>query len=306
MINEVVCGETITGMKLIADNSIDCCVTSPPYWGLRDYGNAYQIGLEVTPEEYVEKLVNVFREVKRILKKEGTCWLNLGDSYYNYRTGAGQSLSKQTIAATGQDIPIECGRRANKQDGLKEKDLVGIPWMVAFALRADGWYLRQDIIWHKPNPMPESVEDRCTKSHEYVFLLTKSPHYYFNSEAISEKSIHGGEIVKNKSKIFDNVKGFETHVKGDRLVAENRNKRSVWTITTKGFSGAHFAVFPHDLIEPMILAGCPEGGIVLDPFMGSFTTARTAKDLSRNFIGLELNPKYCEIGEKRLQQQNLF
>jgi DNA modification methylase len=191
-------------------------------------------------------------------------------------------------------------------DGLKEKDLIGIPWMLAFALRADGWYLRQDIIWHKPNPMPESVQDRCTKAHEYIFLLSKSQKYHYDAEAITENSIHAGVTVKSHGKYEDEngkpTKGHETHVVGERLVKDVRNKRSVWTVTTKPYEGAHFAVFPQDLIEPCILAGAPVGGVVLDPFMGSGTTAQVAQHLGRKYLGCELNPAYAELQNKRLQQ----
>jgi DNA modification methylase len=267
------CRETL---KELPEQSINTCITSPPYWGLRDYGTGGQLGLEDTPEDFVENLVKVFREVKRVLRDDGTVWLNLGDSYYNYRPGKGQALIKQTVSNTNQDLPQEVARRANKIDGLKEKDLVGIPWRVAFALQADGWYLRQDIIWHKPNPMPESVQDRCTKSHEYIFLLSKNPKYYFDNEAIKEDA-----------------------------EPEKRNKRSVWTITTKPFKGAHFAVFPPDLIEPCILAGCPKDGVVLDPFMGSGTTGMVAQQLGRKWIGCELNAEYISMQKNRTAQQVL-
>ncbi len=239
------CRETL---KELPEQSINTCITSPPYWGLRDYGTGGQLGLEDTPEEFVENLVKVFREVKRVLRDDGTVWLNLGDSYYNYRPGKGQSLIKQTVSNTNQDLPQEVARRANKIDGLKEKDLVGIPWRVAFALQADGWYLRQDIIWNKPNPMPESVQDRCTKSHEYIFLLSKNPKYYFDNEAIKEDA--ETDPVKR-----DNMgEGYQAdYAKGKRFSEGERvwgytkkNKRSVWTITTKPFKGAHFAVFPPD------------------------------------------------------------
>ena len=267
------CRETL---KELPEQSINTCITSPPYWGLRNYQEEEQLGLEDTPEEFVENLVKVFREVKRVLRDDGTVWLNLGDSYYNYRPGKGQSLIKQTVSNTNQDLPQEVARRANKIYGLKEKDLVGIPWRVAFALQADGWYLRQDIIWNKPNPMPESVQDRCTKAHEYIFLLSKNPKYYFDNEAIKEDA-----------------------------ESEKKNKRSVWTVTTKPFKGAHFAVFPPDLIEPCILAGCPKDGVVLDPFMGSGTTGMVAQQLGRKWIGCELNAEYISMQKNRTAQQVL-
>ena len=282
------------------------CVTSPPYYGLRDYGHEGQIGLEETPEQYIAAMVEVFRCVWDVLEDNGTLWLNIGDSYYNYRPGKGQALVKQSVANNDQDLPQTCARRGNKLDGLKEKDLIGIPWMLAFALRADGWYLRQDIIWHKPNPMPESVQDRCTKAHEYIFLLSKSQKYHYDAEAITENSIHAGVTVKSHGKYEDEngkpTKGHETHVVGERLVKDVRNKRSVWTVTTKPYEGAHFAVFPQDLIEPCILAGAPVGGVVLDPFMGSGTTAQVAQHLGRKYLGCELNPAYAELQSKRLQQ----
>ena len=254
-------------------------------------------------------MVEVFRCVWDVLEDNGTLWLNIGDSYYNYRPGKGQALVKQTVANNEQDLPQTCARRGNKLDGLKEKDLIGIPWMLAFALRADGWYLRQDIIWHKPNPMPESVQDRCTKAHEYIFLLSKSQKYHYDNDAIKEKSIHGGE-----HRSFNSTKKAERNVEGkvstgnehpDALpveVSEFKNKRSVWTVNPKPYEGAHFAVFPQDLIEPCILAGAPVGGVVLDPFMGSGTTAQVAQHLGRKYLGCELNPAYGELQSKRLQQ----
>ena len=244
------------------------CVTSPPYYGLRNYGDEEnQIGLEESPEEYIQQLVKVFREVRNLLTEDGTMWLNMGDSYYNYRPGKGQALVKQTVASGKQDLPDKCARRGNKLDGLKEKDLIGIPWMLAFALRADGWYLRQDIIWHKPNPMPESVRDRCTKSHEYMFLLSKNQNYYFDVDVIKEPT---------------------------------RRKRSVWNINKKGYKDAHFAVYPPELIEPCILAGSRKNDIILDPFMGSGTTAMVAKSLGRYYLGCELHENYGDLIEKRV------
>ena len=287
------------------------CVTSPPYYGLRDYGHESQIGLEETPEQYIEAMVEVFRCVWDVLEDNGTLWLNIGDSYYNYRPGKGQALVKQTVANSEQDLPQTCARRGNKLYGLKEKDLIGIPWMLAFALRADGWYLRQDIIWHKPNPMPESVQDRCTKAHEYIFLLSKSQKYYYDYEAIKEASVDPeGSANRYKTPFFAGEKhesgGYSvagaTHTKGMKEFDGNRNKRSVWTVTTKPYEGAHFAVFPQDLIEPCILAGAPFGGVVLDPFMGSGTTAQVAQHLGRKYLGCELNPAYAELQNKRLQQ----
>jgi DNA modification methylase len=290
------------------------CITSPPYYGLRDYGHEGQIGLEETPEEYIAAMVEVFRCVRDVLADDGTLWLNIGDSYYNYRPGKGQALVKQSVANNDQDLPQTCARRGNKLDGLKEKDLIGIPWMLAFALRADGWYLRQDIIWHKPNPMPESVQDRCTKAHEYIFLLSKSQKYYYDYESIKEVSVDPeGSANRYKTPFFAGEKhesgGYSpigaTHTKGIKEFDGNRNKRSVWTVTTKPYEGAHFAVFPPDLIEPCVLAGAPVGGIVLDPFMGSGTTAQVAQNLGRQYLGCELNPEYKKLQWQRLRQHSL-
>jgi len=290
------------------------CVTSPPYYGLRDYGHDGQIGLEETPEEYIKAMVEVFRCVHDVLEDDGTLWLNIGDSYYNYRPGKGQALVQQTVASNDQDLPQVCARRGNKLDGLKEKDLIGIPWMLAFALRADGWYLRQDIIWHKPNPMPESVQDRCTKAHEYIFLMSKSQKYYYDIDAIKEASVDPeGSANRYKAPFFAGEKhesgGYSatgaTHTKGIKEFDGNRNKRSVWTVNTKPYAGAHFAVFPQDLIEPCIMAGAPVGGIVLDPFMGSGTTAQVAQHLNRQYLGCELNPEYKSLQDKRISQMSL-
>ena len=278
------------------------CVTSPPYFGLRDYGHEGQLGLEETPEDYIKAMVEVFRCVWDVLEDDGTLWLNIGDSY----NGSGGQGTKPNImskeAAEGR------GGKAIKVDGIKPKDLIGIPWMLAFALRADGWYLRQDIIWHKPNPMPESVTDRCTKAHEYIFLMSKSQKYYYDHEAIKEEMIGKPHAPKNKANKNDghlrNDVGTE---RMDKVWGESgmANKRSVWTVTTKPYAGAHFAVFPSDLIEPCILAGAPVGGIVLDPFMGSGTTAQVAQNLGRQYIGCELNPAYLDLQNIRTAQQSL-
>jgi DNA modification methylase len=284
---------------------VQTCVTSPPYFGLRDYGHDGQIGLEETVDEYVAAIVDVFKHVKDLLADNGTLWLNLGDSYYNYRPGKGQSLVKQTVSNTNQDLPQNCARRGNKQIGLKEKDLIGIPWRVAFALQADGWYLRQDIIWHKPNPMPESVRDRCTKNHEYIFLLTKKSKYYFDNEAIKEPVKEDwGTRDRADGKYHNEGSGLSPH-SGLEKSYETANKRSVWTVTTKPFSGAHFAVFPPDLIEPCVLAGTKSGELVLDPFMGSGTTAAVAQRLNRLYLGCELNEEYKKLQDERLKQPSL-
>ena len=413
------------------DGKARMCVTSPPYYGLRDYGGEEnQIGQEQTPEEYIENLVEVFRSVRDVLTDDGTLWVNIGDSYYNYRPGKGQSYPKQSVSKTKQDLPQQCNKRGNKLEGLKEKDLIGIPWMFAFAMRADGWYLRQDIIWHKPNPMPESVRDRCTKSHEYIFLFSKNRKYYYDNEAIKEpvkqdwgtrnrdngkyhnegtglqphsgltksyttknkrsvwlvpdkshgkyetqeneakhrQGIHANrgdnlvavrsklpkqkELVeflrsKTKAKILaektdipltkiehwfrfdeggfaypsiedwkkvrDHIDDFNVmdealtyyELKTDEVVvSDKKNKRSVWTVTTKPYKGAHFACFPPDLIEPCIKAGSEEGDIVLDPFMGSGTTAVVSKSLGRHYLGCELHEDYGKLIQKRLSEKS--
>ena len=281
------------------------CVTSPPYYGLRDYGHDGQIGLEETPEEYIAAMVEVFRCVWDMLENDGTLWLNIGDSYYNYRPGKGQALVQQTVANNDQDLPQVCARRGNKLDGLKEKDLIGIPWMLAFALRADGWYLRQDIIWHKPNPMPESVQDRCTKSHEYIFLLSKSSKYYYDHESIKDPVKQDwGTRDRIDGKYHNEGSGLQPHA-GLEKSYEMANKRSVWTVNTKPYAGAHFAVFPTELIEPCIMAGAPVGGVVLDPFMGSGTTAQVAQHLGRQYLGCELNSAYKPLQDKRISQLSL-
>tara|TARA_B100000287_G_scaffold410505_1_gene439023 strand:- start:44825 stop:45739 length:915 start_codon:yes stop_codon:yes gene_type:complete len=290
------CRETLSTF----DEKAQMCVTSPPYYGLRDYGGEEdQIGQEQSPEEYIENLVDVFRSVRDVLSDDGTLWVNIGDSYYNYRPGRGQGLPKQTVSNTKQDLPDMCPRRGNRIDGLKEKDLIGIPWMLAFALRADGWYLRQDIIWHKPNPMPESVKDRCTKSHEYVFLFSKNKKYYYDNEAIKEPAKDWGTRDRSKGKYHNPGTGLSPHT-GLSKSYPKKNKRSVWSITNKPYKGAHFACYPPELIRPCIQAGSKEGDTVLDPFMGSGTTALVAKELGRNFIGCELHEDYGNLMRERL------
>jgi DNA modification methylase len=290
----------------LADGSVQTCVTSPPYFGLRDYGVAGQIGLEQTPDAYVAQLVAVFREVWRVLRDDGTLWLNLGDSY---NSGASGSLEGSTITG-GQANQARSNRTGKKiVCDVKHKDMIGIPWRVAFALQAEGWYLRSDIIWSKPNPMPESVTDRPTKAHEYMFLLSKSAKYYYDAEAVQEKA---GSIVVMKGMLgkkggtdrndAHNMTGGHS-VKSDDAT---RNKRSVWTVATKPYSGAHFATFPPELITPCILAGAPEGGIVLDPFSGSGTTVATARQLGRVGIGIELNTEYIGLAQERNQQMTVW
>jgi len=275
---KIIQGNCLNVLSTLDSQSIQCCITSPPFYGLRDYQMDDQLGLEETPEEFVTNLVDVFREVRRVLRDDGTLWLNLGDSY------------------------------ARSNSKLKPKDLVGIPWRVAFALQADGWYLRQDIIWHKPNPMPESVTDRCTKSHEYIFLLTKSKRYYYDHEAIKESC-----ISENRSREKNNGESaVDTKKRGSGgccgVSSSTRNKRSVWTVTTMSYKGAHFAVFPEKLIEPCVLAGCPSSSTILDPFAGSGTTGLVAKRLGCGFVGVELNQEYVEMARNRLenQQDSLF
>lgn len=302
----IICGDALTELRKLPDESVHCCVTSPPYWGLRDYGISGQLGLEPTPELYVQHLGEIFREVKRVLGKDGTLWLNLGDSYWGSGQGYGdiKTTNKNHVGSRERRKP------EYRDCNLKSKDLVGIPWRVAFALQADGWYLRSDIIWAKPNPMPESVTDRPTKSHEYIFLLSKSAKYYFDQEA-------GREPFNYPERIYNpdtsNHKTAHLKEQGNRSTAglhdgrtqygnpdKGRNIRSVWTITTKPFKEAHFATFPPELPERCIKAGCPIGGTVLDPFFGAGTVGLVAKRLGREFIGIELNPAYCEIARKRI------
>ena len=280
------------------DEKARVCVTSPPYYGLRDYGGENnQIGMEQTPEDYVDEMVKVFRLVRDNLTDDGTLWLNIGDSYYNYRSDG--NYPKQTVSKTRQDLPTKTPVRGNKLDGLKQKDLIGIPWMLAFALRADGWYLRQDIIWHKPNPMPESVKDRCTKSHEYIFLLSKNKNYYYNNEAIKEPAKDWGTRNRTKGKYHNEGTGLQPH-SGLTKSYPKKNKRSVWSVTKKPYKGAHFATFPPELIEPCIKAGSEVGDIILDPFMGSGTTAMVSKMLDRYYIGCELHEDYGNLIQERV------
>jgi len=292
------CRETL---KNLTNSSVQMCVTSPPYYGLRDYGGEKnQIGQEQTPEDFIDELVKVFSIVKDKLKDDGTLWVNIGDSYYNYRPSKGKSYPKQTVSKTKQDLPDYSSKRNNKLSNLKEKDLIGIPWMLAFALRADGWYLRQDIIWHKPNPMPESVKDRCTKSHEYIFLLSKGKKYYYDNEAIKEPVKQDwGTRNRVNGKYHNSGSGLQPH-SGLTKSYTTKNKRSVWSVTNKPYKHAHFATFPPDLIIPPILAGSKKGDIVLDPFMGSGTTGMVAKEHGRYFIGCELHADYKELIKQRM------
>jgi len=397
---KIIQGDCLEILPTLEAESVQLCCTSPPYWGLRDYGVESQLGLEKTPEEYVEKMVRVFREVKRVLRKDGTCWVNMGDSYVSSATGS-QGNNTSTLDG-GKATQIEAGKRPSKLgNGLKPKDLMGVPWRLAFALQADGWYLRQDIIWHKPNPMPESVTDRCTKAHEYIFLLTKSQRYFYDAEAVKEDSQASDESLKRaaygryycsdgKAKRNERTGKPDYFHSGDKNYCQTRNRRSVWTIATESFPDAHFATFPRKLVEPCILAGtsekgcCPECGspwvreikrtpatskpcpkeqashearggtgnhtgtvgksgsgridgftetlgwsptcscnmaypdyeaarddpayvpynpipcTVLDPFSGAGTTGLVAEKLGREFIGIELNPEYVKMAEKRI------
>lgn len=310
-------GDALERLREMADESVHCVVTSPPYYGLRDYGVAGQIGLEKSPEEYIARMVEVFREVRRVLRGDGTLWMNMGDSYASSegKRKVGDKVGdKQSTNGGSMGVPSRGG------NGFKPKDLMGMPWRLALAMQADGWYLRCDIIWHKPSPMPESVTDRPTKAHEYIFLMSKSQNYYYDAEAIKEPVAGGaharGNGVNPKAKVptgWDTGKGGHTALTGryknkqnesfSGAVAElvtSRNKRSVWTVASEGFSDVHFATFPPKLIEPCILAGCPEGGLVLDPFSGAGTTVMTALRLGRNGVGIELSEEYCEMSRRRI------
>ncbi|WP_414664968.1 DNA-methyltransferase [Horticoccus sp. 23ND18S-11] len=317
-------GDALAHLRALPADSVHCCVTSPPYWGLRDYGVGGQLGLEPTPKDFVVKMVEVFDEVFRVLRPDGTCWVNLGDSYFS---GGGHADSAVNDRRGGYNMANrpEHEHRAFRARNGRPKDLVGIPWRVAFALQDSGWYLRQDIVWHKPNPMPESVRDRCTKAHEYIFLLTKSPRYFFDAASISEPvsgTAHSrGSGVNPKAKVFgqnsrinrdrdpDHQSPAKIRAKQNRSfsaavtgLVERRNKRSVWTVAPRAYRGAHFATFPPQLIEPCILAGCPRGGVVLDPFGGSGTTGAVALQHGRNAILIELNPDYAPLIEARLRK----
>ena len=304
--NMIIIGDALTELKHLESKSVNCCVTSPPYWNLRDYGVEGQLGLEATPAEYVEKIVFIFREAKRVLRDDGTLWLNLGDSYSSnggYKEGLKSEKQKANKGSFGN-------KYRSAPDGLKKKELVGIPWKVAFALQADGWYLRSDIIWYKPNAMPESVKDRPTKSHEYIFLLSKNERYYYDYKSIKEpvksnkgnsKSFRGGGNY-TKGRSFNNKGSKEKEMTGNTNKRPLlRTKRDVWLVATAPFKGPHYATFPPKLIKPCILAGCPENGVVLDPFIGSGTVGKVAKETNRKFIGIDIDPENKPLIDKRIE-----
>ena len=293
--SQIINADWIDGLKTLESESVQCCVTSPPYWGLRDYGVSGQLGLEKTPEEYVEKIVAGFREVKRVLRNNGTLWLNLGDSYAHPNTGGNGATGGDDKSTLQSKMPPHNTTPVKKfmPKDLQPKNLIGIPWKVAFALQSDGWYLRQDIIWSKPNPMPESVTDRCTKSHEYIFLLSKSARYYYDNEAIKEETLTFDFSDRNRDLTRLNNTPGRTRMAGLKTNQyEMRNRRSVWSVNTQPYKEAHFATFPQEIPRTCILAGSKKGDTILDPFCGSGTTGEVALKLDRNFIGIELNQKY--------------
>lgn len=306
----IYCGDSLQVLQGLPENSVHCCVTSPPYYGLRDYGEAGQIGREATPEEYIDRLTAVFREVRRVLRPDGTCWVNIADTYCGTGSKAGHADPKNPQGRNGQQVAVN-----HRAPGCKPKDLIGIPWLLAFSLRNDGWYLRSSIIWHKANPMPESTRDRPTRCYENVFLLTKSKKYFYDWQAVaepiapttaaryksgrSEKQKYAEE-VPGQGKVQGINKGRARGAVKDEIILPIRSRRDVWQINTVPYSGGHFAAFPPKLAETCILAGCPIGGVVLDPFLGSGTTAAVAKQLSRYYIGIEISPDYCALAKERI------
>lgn len=291
---QILIGDARERLKELPSKSVHCCVTSPPYWQLRDYGAKGQLGLEGSPELYISEIIRVFREVKRVLRSDGTCWLNLGDTYMT----AWVASRSNSATSPASSLSRRDARRRNSS-GIKPKNLIGIPWRVALALQADGWYLRSDVIWHKPNPLPESVKDRPTRSHEYLFLLTKSPRYHYDADPIREphressyRRVKNSWAVKNYRKHPSG--GVQTLNPAQCLHPLGRNKRTVWYVPVRGYKGIHSATFPEKLIEPCILAGCPIGGTVLDPFAGTGTTMRVAARLGRRAIGIEINPDFAK------------
>lgn len=304
----VLTGDCLESLAHIPDGTFDCCVTSPPYFGLRDYENDGQRGMEDTPEDFVQGMVEVFREVRRCLKDEGTLWLNIGDGYAGSGKGrmadGSRPENEDCLQATHKGSLTGKVRKSKTPD-CKAKDLIGIPWMLAFALRADGWYLRQDIIWAKPNPMPESVKDRCTKSHEHIFLLAKSRNYYYDNEAIKERSTTRDTNMRDRDSESNRLNKTPGRTRMAGLKHNDyamKNKRDVWSVSPKPYSGAHFAVYPMELIEPCILTGCPEGGLVLDPFGGSGTTAAAAIKHKRKAVLCELNEEYAALVPARISE----
>lgn len=295
-------GDAFTVMRTMQAESIDCIVTSPPYYRLRDYGCEGQLGLEESPEEYIDKLREIFAEARRVLKDEGTLWLNLGDGYYG--SGKGASTNRKSAEGTLQGTnkgTVNCPKVTLRGVKGRAKNLMGIPWKAAFALQDDGWNLRQDIIWHKPNSMPESVTDRCTRCHEYIFLFSKNLKYYFDAAAIKEKANTYDMKLRDRTNARLNSVQGRRKIQGlERGDYKFRNKRDVWTVSNTHYTGAHYAVFPKELVRPCIRAGCPEGGTVLDPFCGSGTVGLVCKEESRNFVGIDINPKYVKIAESRL------
>ena len=314
-VNKILCGDALSVLKSLPSDSVHCCVTSPPYYGLRDYGVDGQIGLEQTPGEYVARLTEVFREVRRVLTPEGTLWLNIADSYAGSGKGAGKwstdhpAKGKQRYIYTAED---PAARLPKEWPGVKPKDMIGIPWMLAFSLRTDGWYLRSDIIWHKPNCLPNSMKDRPVNCYEHVFLLAKSKKYHFDYTALQVPMAESSKARYRRgfyaSKYAEGAPGQPSQTINQPRPGEEapamRRGRDIWTIGTNNYRAAHFATFPVELVKPCLLAGCPEGGIVLDPFFGAGTTGVAALMLGRQYIGIELNPDFCEIARKRILERS--
>ena len=305
--DRILCGDALEMLRTLPDNSVHCCVTSPPYYALRDYGVDGQIGREDTPAQYVARLTDVFSEVRRVLRPSGTLWLNIADTYAG-KGNQGDSVDpKNPNGRTGQTVAIN-----RRVEGCKAKDMIGIPWMLAFALRDSGWYLRSDIIWMKANPMPESCKDRPSRCYEHVFLLTKSRSYYYDAAAIAEPVAESTpmrmrrKFGKNKysagipGQAHQHLNDYRPNGYAEEDIPLLRNKRDVWQINSVPYKGAHFAAYPPKLVETCLLAGCPQDGIVLDPFLGSGTTAAVAKQMGRHYIGIELNPDYCELAKQRI------
>lgn len=330
--NTIYTGDALDVLRTLPAQAVNCAVTSPPYYGLRDYGVAGQIGREDTPEVYVARLTAVFRELRRVLADNGTLWVNIGDSYWGGKGRGGESSYEYQASRykSGISFTRPCsntgargviGPRQGRHELIKRKDLIGVPWMLAFALRADGWYLRQEVVWSKPNPKPESVRDRCTRSHEYIFMLTKKGKYHYDHMAIMEPAAYDGRrdtTAKTSPKYADGGTGIKVQTFAARAHERwpnvlpacggiaglpARNKRSVWTVATRSYRGAHFATFPEALITDCIKAGCPPGGVVLDPFMGAGTTAVVARKLGRQYVGIELNAEYVRLAEERLRAE---